>query len=113
MLPVASSSIGMAENGEEVMAAAPGGGPRNSRHVAGVVLIAARRDHRLACLQELAHRDETVALLLQLRQRDGERRSGVAAAAIGMGHDDGAGMRPGQDGVGDGLGARRAGLDRR
>ena len=32
---MASSSIGAAENRDEVMAAAPGGGPGNTRHVTG------------------------------------------------------------------------------
>src|SRR5262245_25574950 len=91
------SSIGGAENGEEVMAPAPDGRSGDACHVAGMLLVAARCHYRLSGMNQLAHGDETVSLLLQLRQRDGECCRGVAATAIGMRDDDGARMDCGQD----------------
>src|SRR6476646_31055 len=93
------SSIGGAENGEEVMAPVPDVGWGDACHVAGMLLVAARCDHRLAGIDQLAHGDETVSLLLPLRQRDGERRRTVVAAATGMTDDDWARMDFGQSPV--------------
>src|SRR5665809_14113 len=70
-------------------------------HVARIVEIAFGGDDRLARGEKLAHGDETVALFLQLGQSERECRRRVAAAPIGMGNDDGAGMGAGEDGVGD------------
>jgi len=86
------------------MAPVPDVGSSDACHVAGMLLVAARCDHRLAGIDQLAHGDETISLLLQLRQRDGERRRSVVAAAISMRDDDRARMDFGQNPVGDGLG---------
>ena len=78
--------------------------PCKARRVSGPVEVALRRDDGLPRRQQLAHRHETIALFLELGDGQRERVGGMPAAPIGVGDDDGAGMRLAEDGVEDRLG---------